>query len=196
MFFVLLISFDLYYITYIFLELLCQLYQLKHTKTLLIHLFHFRYIICIISFDIYYIDYLHYLIYINSLSIHSNCNKWYNAQNWYNRTYYMSHSHVAMCLQPHWPSLHIAGPARSPQIDKSHPASVPGTLPEVSGRARKKIAHAVQNGSGVTNRKGLGGKLIAANPLYTIVLCMTKHQTVIKSNMTLVSGWFLEFQCL
>jgi hypothetical protein len=32
--------------------------------------------------------------------------------------------------------------------------------------------------------------------LDTIVFCMTQHQTVIKSKMTLASGWFLEFQCL
>ncbi len=56
-----------------------------------------------------------------------------------------------MCLQPHWPSLHIAGPAQSPRVDKPHPASVPGTLSAVSGRARKTIAQVVHNGSGVAD---------------------------------------------
>ncbi len=57
-----------------------------------------------------------------------------------------------MCLQPHWSSLHIAGPAQSPRVDKPHPASVSGTLPAVSGRAKKTIAQVVLNGSGVTDR--------------------------------------------
>ncbi len=57
-----------------------------------------------------------------------------------------------MCLQPHWPSLHIAGPAQSPQVDKPYPASVPGTLQAISCLARKKIVHVVLNGSGVTDR--------------------------------------------
>jgi hypothetical protein len=57
-----------------------------------------------------------------------------------------------MCLQPQWLSLHIAGPAQSPRIDKPHPASVPGTLSTVAGRWRKTIAQAVRNGSGVTDR--------------------------------------------
>jgi hypothetical protein len=34
-----------------------------------------------------------------------------------------------LCLQLQWLSLHIAGPAQSPRIDKPHPASVPGPLP-------------------------------------------------------------------
>ncbi len=154
-----------------FLKLLCQLYQLKHIKTLLIHLFHFRYIViimCIISFDIYYIYYLHFLIlYQLCRLIHSNCNKWYNAHNWYNRTYYMSHSHVAMCLQPHLPSLHIAGPARSPQIDKPHPASVPGTLPAVSGRQDMRCGMVPVSPTG----KGLAGNGLQSTrctPLYFV----------------------------
>ncbi len=57
-----------------------------------------------------------------------------------------------MCFHTHWRSLHIAGPAQSPRIDKPHPASVPGTLPAVAGRSLKTIAQAVLNGSGVTDR--------------------------------------------
>ncbi len=98
--FISLILFNRYYITYIFLKLLCQLYQLKHIQTLLIHSFHFLYIICIISFDIYYIDYLHYLIlYQLCWLIHSNWNKWYNAYNWYNRTYIL-HSMLQFAFNP------------------------------------------------------------------------------------------------
>ncbi len=51
----------------------------------------------------------------------------YNAHNCYNRTYTL-HS-LLQCafklLQPHRPSLHIAGPAQSPRLDKPHPATVP-----------------------------------------------------------------------
>jgi dTDP-4-dehydrorhamnose 3,5-epimerase-like enzyme len=48
----------------------------------------------------------------------------------------------------------------------------------------------------MTAVKGFGGKWIAVNPLDTIVFCMTQHQTVIQSKMTLTTGWFLEFQSL
>jgi hypothetical protein len=57
-----------------------------------------------------------------------------------------------MRLQPHLLSLHIAGPAQSPRIDKPHSASVPGTFPAVALRSRKTIAQAMLNGSGITNR--------------------------------------------
>ena len=42
--------------------------------------------------------------------------------------------HVALCLEPHWLSLHIAGPSQCPRVDKPHPASVPRTRPAVAGR--------------------------------------------------------------
>jgi hypothetical protein len=166
---------------------------------------------------------------------------------------------VAICLKPHRPSLHIAGQAQSPRIDKPHPASVPGTLPAVITHIMHimhisdiiitilRIVECFQRqyecafeglGSSVSHSrcweqkqtpsipdsvwlhnkraiidtgrpdrdyvqamtavKGFGGKWIAVNRLDTlaIVFCMTKHQTVIQSKMTLASGWFLEFQCL
>jgi hypothetical protein len=40
----------------------------------------------------------------------------------------------------------------------------------------------------MTAVKEFGWKWIAVNPLDTIVFCMTQHQTVIKSKMTLASG--------
>ena len=58
----------------------------------------------------------------------------------------------SLCLQLQWLSLHIAGPAQSPRVDKPHPASVPGTLPAVAGRSHEMIAQAVRNCSCVTDR--------------------------------------------
>ncbi len=58
--------------------------------------------------------------------------------------------HVALRHQPHWLSLHIAGPSQFPLVDKPHPASVTGTLPAaVSWCSREEIVQAVQNDSGV-----------------------------------------------
>ena len=57
-----------------------------------------------------------------------------------------------LCLQLQWLSLHIAGPAQCPRVDKPHPASVPGTLAAIARRSLKTIAQAVRNGSGVTDR--------------------------------------------
>jgi hypothetical protein len=62
----------------------------------------------------------------------------------------VSHS-VLQCAFTHWTLLHIAGPAQRQRVDKPHPASVPGTLQAISGRAKKKIVHVVRNGSGVTD---------------------------------------------
>ncbi len=45
--------------------------------------------------------------------------------------------HIAICLQPYLPSLHIAGPAQSPRLNKSHPASVPGTLQALAEQEQK-----------------------------------------------------------
>jgi hypothetical protein len=53
------ISFDMYYINYLFLFLLCQLQLLKHIMTLLNHLFLFKYIICIMSFDVHNVNYFY-----------------------------------------------------------------------------------------------------------------------------------------
>ena len=38
------------------------------------------------------------------------------------------------------------------EVDKPHPASVPGTRSAVAGRSQKEIVQAVWNGSGVTDR--------------------------------------------
>jgi hypothetical protein len=59
-----------------------------------------------------------------------------------------------LCLQVQWLSLHIAGPARCPRVDKPHPASVPRPLPAraVTGRSLEMIAQAVRNCSSVTDR--------------------------------------------
>ena len=57
-----------------------------------------------------------------------------------------------LCLQLQWLSLHIAGPAQRPRVNKPHPASVPGPLPAVTGRSLKMIAQAVRNCSCVTDR--------------------------------------------
>ena len=57
-----------------------------------------------------------------------------------------------LCLQVQWLSLHIAGPAQCPRVDKPHPASVPRPLPAVTGRSLEMIAQAVRNCSCVTDR--------------------------------------------
>ncbi len=57
-----------------------------------------------------------------------------------------------LCLQLQWLSLHIAGPAQCPRVDKPHPASVPRPLPAVAGRSLEMIAQAVQYCSCVTDR--------------------------------------------
>jgi hypothetical protein len=44
---------------------------------------------------------------------------------------------VALCLQPPFHSLHIAGPSKCPRVDKPHPASVAGTRPAVGAPGKK-----------------------------------------------------------
>ncbi len=143
---------EVYYINYFILKLLYQYYVWKPIISILNHLFYLKlFYILYLSISIKPIIYM-IINYINYFWLfHSNYNNWYIRQYWYDKSA-MLYLIFAIYLQPHWLSLHIAGPAQSTRIDKPHPASIPGTLPAVAWRSLKTIAQAVLNGSGVTDR--------------------------------------------
>ena len=51
-----------------------------------------------------------------------------------------------------WDSLHVTGPSQCPWVDEPHPASIACARPAVAGSARKGVAHAVRDSTGVTYR--------------------------------------------
>ncbi len=139
----------------------------------------------------YWVFILQYILTLISYYL-SNWNKKYNHHNWYNST----HS-VLLCAftpigvhyisrdQPkaHELTNHILHP--SPESSRRSLQRSPGSL------------HAAGQGQPDTPSKRLHRLcgMIAVNPLNSVVFGVTQHQTVGQSNMTLVFGWFLEFQC-
>ena len=51
-----------------------------------------------------------------------------------------------------WDLLHVMGPSQCPRVDEPHSASIACARPAVAGSARKGIAHAVRNSTGVPDR--------------------------------------------
>ncbi len=51
-----------------------------------------------------------------------------------------------------WVLLQVTGPSQCPRVDEPHPASVACARPPVAGSARKGVAHAVRDSTGVTYR--------------------------------------------
>ncbi len=51
-----------------------------------------------------------------------------------------------------WVLLQVTGPSQRPRVDEPHPASIACARPPVAGSARKGIAHAVRDSTGVTYR--------------------------------------------
>ncbi len=47
----------------------------------------------------------------------------------------------------------------------------------------------------VTAIKQFCRERVAVNPFHSIVLCVFKHQTIVRSRMTLAPSWFRQFQC-
>ena len=76
----------------------------------------------------------------------------------------VSGSHGTLSVRPAGSSaniprylLHVTGPSQCPRVDEPHPASIACARPPVAGSARKGVAHAVRDSTGVTY--GHQGKL-------------------------------------